>query len=337
MKKNLRNILALALGLITTISFAQDWNVDSRTRMDMSDANGDGNTVKTTDQRVTLGATWGGSDWGIHVSSDVNYTLGNDDAASMSIYEAYASADIMGYASLTAGRMAINNGSGALMSSNDWSANRTTWEGMTFGLNLDMADITIGYHRQNAGDGSDDSGNMWVNAGGDFSGWNVNVLYMTDEGQDNNATGFDVSGEVMGAGISASMNKDWNENTMRVIGLTYAVNDDMGVHASQTVYSEDGDFNMAGTNMDGSYGVTGNLGYLGAGSENLSYGLTYNMAGISLGATMHNIKNSADDTVDRSITEISLGYSLNDNAGLSVSMANEDDVKYTWVTLNIGL
>ena len=39
MKKNLRNVLALALGLITTVSFAQDWNVDSRTRIDMS---GDG-------------------------------------------------------------------------------------------------------------------------------------------------------------------------------------------------------------------------------------------------------------------------------------------------------
>ena len=39
MKKNLRNVLALALGLITTVSFAQDWNVDSRTRIDMSDAN----------------------------------------------------------------------------------------------------------------------------------------------------------------------------------------------------------------------------------------------------------------------------------------------------------
>jgi len=336
MKKNLRNILALSLGLITTVAFAQDWNVDSRTRIDMSDANGDGNAVKSTDQRVTLGATWGGSDWGIHVSSDVNYTLGDDASASMSIYEAYASADLMGYASVTAGRQAINNGSGALMSSNDWAANRTTWEGMSFGLNLDMADITIGYHAQNDGTGGDDSGNMWVNAGGDFSGWNVNLLYMTNDG-DNAASGLDISGEVAGAGISVSMNTDFSENTMRVIGLTYSVNDDMGVHVSQTVYGEDGDFNMAGTNMDGSYGSTGNLGYLGAGSENLSYGLTYNMAGIALGATMHNITNSMDEATERSITEISLGYSLNDNAGLSLSMANEEDVKYMWLSLNVGL
>ena len=31
------------------------------------------NDKMVTNQRATLGATWGGSDWGIHVSSDVNY------------------------------------------------------------------------------------------------------------------------------------------------------------------------------------------------------------------------------------------------------------------------
>ena len=333
MKKNLRNILALSLGLMTTVAFAQEWGVDSRTRMDMSEANGEG--YKSTDQRVTLGATWGGSDWGIHVSSDVNYTLGNDDAASMSIYEAYASTDLMGYASLTAGRMAINNGSGALMSSNDWGTDRTTWEGMSFGLNLDMADVTIGYHAQNDGTGGDDAGNMWINAGGEFSGWNVNVLYMTVEGNDDAATGIDISGEVAGAGISASMNTDFDGDEMRVIGLTYAVNDDMGVHASQTVYGEDGGFNMNGTNMDGSWMTTGNMGYLNGGDEMLSYGLTYTMSGINLGATMHNV--TSLDESERDVTEISLGYSLNDNAGLSVSMVDDADTKYMWLTLNLGL
>ncbi len=68
------------------------------------------NDKMSTDQRVTLGATVGGSDWGIHVSSDVNYTLGADTEKSMRIYEAYASADLMGYASVTAGRQALNYG-----------------------------------------------------------------------------------------------------------------------------------------------------------------------------------------------------------------------------------
>ena len=194
MKKNLRNVLALALGLITTVSFAQDWNVDSRTRIDMSDAMDKGGEQFMTDQRVTIGATWGGANWGIHVSSDVNYNLGTYPNAlgarpSMSIYEAYASTDLMGMASLTIGRQALDYGSGALMSSNQWSANRTTWDGMSFGLGLsDLADITVGFANRNTGDtiaggtALESDGKMYANIGGEFSGWNVNILYMTASG-----------------------------------------------------------------------------------------------------------------------------------------------------------
>jgi len=331
MKKNLRNILAVGLGLMTTVAFAQDWNADSRTRIDMS---GD-NDKMVTNQRATLGATWGGSDWGIHVSSDVNYMLGGGDA-SMGIYEAYASADLMGYATVTAGRQAINNGSGALMSSNDWGASRTTWDGMTFNLGLDMADVSLGYASYNGGaEAEEDQGNMWVNAGGEFSGWNVNMLYMTNTASDNAATGIDISGEVMGAGISASMNTDYNENTMRVIGLSYAVNDDISVNVGQTVYGEDGDFNMAGTNMDGSWMETGGMGYLSAGDEDLSYGLSGSLAGISVGVSMHAITNSVDEAYERDVMEMDLGYSLGDNAGLGVSYATDGDDTYTWLTLTV--
>ena len=338
MKKNLRNILALSLGLMTTVAFAQDWNVDSRTRIDMS---GD-NDKMSTDQRVTLGATVGGSDWGIHVSSDVNYTLGADTEKSMRIYEAYASADLMGYASVTAGRQALNYGSGALMSSNDWAAERTTWEGMTFGLNLDAADVTIGYHSQNSGaEGEEDAGNMWINAGGEFSGWNVNVLYMQDEGMEDNATGIDISGDLAGASVSASMNQDFNGGEMTMLGATYTVNDDMNVVGSYTTYGEEG-FYMPGTNMDGSWMTTGGVGYLGANDENMSLGLTYNMGSINLGATIHQITNSENDDYERDVMEISLGYSLGDNAGLSLKYATDatgdaDEDKYMWLTLNVGL
>ena len=333
MKKNLQNALLLAMGLMTTVTFAQDWNVDSRTRIDMS---GD-NDKMVTNQRATLGATWGGSDWGIHVSSDVNYMLGGA-AASMGIYEAYASADLMGYATVTAGRQAIDNGSGALMSSNQWGATRTTWDGMTFNLGLDMADVSLGYASYNGGaEDEEDQGNMWVNAGGEFSGWNVNMLYMTNTASDNAATGIDISGEVMGAGISASMNTDYDENTMRVLGVSYAVNDDMSVNVGQTVYGEEGAFNMAGTNLAGGW-ANGNMGYLGAGDEMLSYGLTYNMGGISMGATMNAVTSLDEST--RDVMEVSLGYSLNDNAGLAVKYAtdasgDDDAVKYTWLTLTV--
>jgi len=349
MKKNLQNALVLAMGLMTTVTFAQDWGVDSRTRIDMS---GDNDKMETS-QRATLSATWGGSDWGIHLSSDVNYMLGDraianamnvDGNISMNVYEAYASTDLMGYANVTVGRQALNYGSGALISTNDWGTDRTTWDGFKIGLNLDMADVTIGYASRNGGTIEEvgaSNGNMYLNAGGEFSGWDVNLVYMTQttagESGENAATGIDINGEVMGAGISASMNSDFNANDMRVIGLTYSINDDMGVHASQTVYGEDGDFNMAGTNMDGSYMETGNMGYLGAGAEMLSYGITYKMSGISLGATMHNVTNSMDEAVDTDATEISLGYSLNDNAGLSLSMVDDNEVKYMWLTLNVGL
>jgi len=340
MKKNLRNVLALALGLMTTVSFAQDWNVDSRTRIDMSEAQGADYT--STDQRVTLGATWGGSDWGIHVSSDVNYTLGGG-AASMGIYEAYASADLMGMASVTAGRQALDYGSGALISSNQWAASRTTWDGMTFGLGLsDMADITVGYANANGPmTMGEDMGNMHVNVGGEFGGWNVNILYMTETGTGNDdaATGIDISGGLMGASLNASMNTDFGGNEMRVIGLSYAVNDDMSISISQTAYGDDNGFHMPGTNMDGSWLATGGMGYLGANDENLAYGLSYNLGGVALGATMHNVTNTKDDTYERQAMEVSLGYSLGDNASLGLSYATDDvngtEAKYTWVTLTV--
>ena len=337
MKKNLRNILALSLGLMTTVAFAQDWNVDSRTRIDMS---GD-NDKMVTNQRATLGAAWEGSDWSINVSSDVNYMLGSGEAA-MSIYEAYASTDLMGYASVTAGRQALNYGSGALISSNDWAANRTTWDGFTFGLDLDMADITVGFASYNGGGLDEESnGNMYLNAGGEFSGWNVNLLYMTQtvNGETGDAaTGLDVSGELMGASISASMNTDFNEGEMTVLGVSYPVNDDMTAMVGMTTYG-DVAFNMAGTNMSGGLAGSGQLGYLGANDEDLSIGVTYNMAGIDLGATMHMITNSEDEAYERDVMEISLAYSLNDNSSLGVKYATDAtgdvDTKYTWLTLTV--
>jgi hypothetical protein len=101
---------------------------------------------------------------------------------------------------------------------------------------------------------------------------------------------------------------------------------------------------MAGTNMDGSWMATGGMGYLGHADEMLSYGLTYNMGGISMGATMNKVTNSVDANAKRDVMEISLGYSLNDNASLSIKYATDgdedattEDAKYTWVTLNVGL
>lgn len=413
MKKNLRNVLVLALGLMTTVSFAQDWNVDSRTRIDMSLDEGE----KSTNQRVTLGTTWGGSDWGIHLSTDVNYTLkgGNADVdPGVGIYEAYASTNLFGMADMTIGRQALSYGSGALISGRDWSTNRTTWDGMSFDLGLsDIATITLGYASMNGGfsdaingvDGvdavagvtgiaydaggdstgfainqttglvemtyspeieavdavdavagvdavtgvdaaaTDDIGNMYVNIAGEFSGWSVNVLYMTRTTSDDAATGIDINGELMGASISASLNTDFDGGKMNSYGLAYAVNDDMSVNVGMTTYGETG-FSMAGTDMSGGDWSNGQLGYLGANDEDLSYGLSYNMGGISLSASMHSITNSANEDHDRSVTQIGIGYALGDNVSLGLSYATDateavtggaeaTDNKYTWITLNV--
>jgi len=381
MKKNLRNVLALALGLLTTVSFAQDWNVDSRTRID----NGGDFDRMITSQRATIGATWGGSDWGIHVSSDLNYTLDATGEFGMHIYEAYASTNLFGMANMTIGRQALDYGSGALISSNQWNANRTTWDGASFDLGLsDMADITVGYARGNAGEildtngvgtgvGAEDLGNMYANIAGSFSGWDVNIVYMTEEGpnaSENAATGIDITGGLMGANVNVSMNTDFDGDEYRVMGLTYNVNDDMSVHVASTTYGDAVElvaaaatddpattidetvaimstgFNMAGTNMSGGW-ANGNMGYLNASDEMLSYGVDYNMGGITLGATMNKVTNELNgEAWERSITEISIGYSLGDNASLSYHMAtdgisgdvdaaNNVENKYSWLTLTV--
>ena len=368
MKKNLRNVLALALGLLTTVSFAQDWNVDSRTRID----NGGDYDRMITSQRATIGATWGGSDWGIHVSSDLNYTLDATGEFGMDIYEAYASTNLFGMANMTIGRQALDYGSGALISSNQWNANRTTWDGASFDLGLsDMADITVGYARGNAGGELDeDEGNMYANIAGSFSGWDVNIVYMTEEGptaSENAATGIDISGGLMGANVNVSMNTDFDGDEYRVMGLTYNVNDDMSVHVASTTYGDAVEltaesvdattgaivpatfstgFDMAGTNMSGGW-ANGNMGYLNASDEMLSYGVDYNMGDISLGATMNKVTNELNgEAWERSVTEISIGYSLGDNASLSYHMAtdgvtgdaiadNNVETKYSWLTLTV--
>ena len=93
------------------------------------------NDRQLTNQRVTTGVTFGGSNWGIYMSNDFNYTLGVDGDPTATIYEAYGSTDLMGFANLTIGRQALNYGSGALMSTNDWGNDRTTWDGMKFDFN----------------------------------------------------------------------------------------------------------------------------------------------------------------------------------------------------------
>jgi hypothetical protein len=347
MKKNLRNILVLAMGLMTTVSFAQDWDADSRTRIDMS---GEGDEM-STDQRATVGATWGGSDWSIHGSTNVNYTLGNGNVATIGVYEAYASTDLMGYASVTAGRQALDYGSGAIMSSNQWGADRATWDGFTFGLDLDMADVTLGYASTSGAD-SDISGKsqMWLNAAKGEGDWNANLLYMSTTVGANDAMtamGLDLSYAMMGGDLNLNVSyntSDYNASTgvmedgdMTMIGATYNVNESMSISGSQTTYGENG-FDVGSASMGG-YASSGSLGYLGADDVNMAIGGAYAMGDFTLGATMNMITNDVTNAEDRDVMDISVGYTMSANANLSLSMATdtqgEAETNYMWVTLNI--
>jgi hypothetical protein len=115
MKKNLQSILVVALALITTVSYAQDWSVDSRTRIDMS---GDNDKMETS-QRVTVGTAWGGSDWGVVLSSDVNYELNHTGEVNAEVFEAYATTNLFGFATMNVGRQALSYGSGVFVGTND--------------------------------------------------------------------------------------------------------------------------------------------------------------------------------------------------------------------------
>jgi hypothetical protein len=347
MKKNLRNILVLAMGLMTTVSFAQTWDGDSRTRIDMS---GDGDEM-STDQRATVGATWGGSDWSIHASTNVNYTLGTGNVATIGVYEAYASTDLMGYASVTAGRQALDYGSGAIMSSNQWGADRATWDGFTFGLDLDMADVTLGYASTSGAD-SDLSGRsqMWLNASKGEGDWNANLLYMSTTlgtADAMTAMGLDLSYAMMGGDLNLNVSyntSDYNATTgviedgdMTMIGATYNVNESMSISGSQTTYGENG-FDVGSASMGG-YASSGSLGYLGADDVNMAIGGAYAMGDFTLGATMNMITNDVTNAEDRDVMDISVGYTMSANANLSLSMATDTqgdaETNYMWVTLNI--
>jgi len=351
MKKKLRNILVLAMGLMTTVSFAQDWDADSRTRIDMS---GEAEEMSTT-QRATVGATWKGSDWSIHASTNVNYTLGTGNAATIGVYEAYASTDLMGYASVTAGRQALDYGSGAIVSSNQWGANRTTWDGFTFGLDLDMADVTLGY-ASTSGEDADISGKsqMWLNAAKGEGDWNANLLYVsTTVGASDAATamGLDLSYAMMGGDLNlnvsyntasgyGALGMETEDMDMTMIGATYNVNESMSISGSQTTYGENG-FNVGSASMGG-YASSGSLGYLGADDVNMAIGGAYAMGDFTLGATMNMITNKGDGVTaieDRDVMDISVGYTMSANANLSLSMATdtqgENEDNYMWITLNI--
>lgn len=339
MKKNLRNILTLALGFVTVIATAQSWDADSRTRVDM----GGDNDQFTTDQRTSLGVSWGGNGWGINVSANHNYDLGTD-GSSMSWNEAYATTDLMGYASVAVGRQALDYGSGSVMGSNDWGSNPNTHDGGVFSIANDMLGLDLGVYKNNSGDGVDEgTTNYFVNASKSDGDWSMNLLYLSNE-DESTAMGLDIGYAMMGGDldldISYNTASGWageDDEDMMSIGATYNVNDDMSVSATRTTYGEGG-FDMDGSNVGG-WASHGNMGYLGANDEDMAFGVSYAMGDFSLGLTMHNVTNTEDENAERSVTEANFDYNMSDNANVGIKYATDDasgeDVKYMWLTLSV--
>jgi len=339
MKKNLRNILTLALGFVTVIATAQSWDADSRTRVDM----GGDNDQFTTDQRTSLGVSWGGNGWGINVSATHNYDLGTA-GSSMSWNEAYATTDLMGYASVAVGRQALDYGSGAVMGSNDWGSNPNTHDGGVFSIANDMLGLDLGVYKNNAGDGVDEgTTNYFVNASKSDGDWSMNLLYLSNE-DESSAMGLDIGYAMMGGDldldISYNTASGWageDDEDMMSIGATYNVNDDMSVSATRTTYGEGG-FDMDGSNVGG-WASHGNMGYLGANDEDMAFGVSYAMGDFTLGLTMHNITNTEDEDAERNVTEANFDYNMSDNANVGIKYATDDasgeDVKYMWLTLSV--
>lgn len=339
MKKNLRNILTLALGFVTVIATAQSWDADSRTRVDM----GGDNDQFTTDQRTSLGVSWGGNGWGINVSANHNYDLGTA-GSSMSWNEAYATTDLMGYASVAVGRQALDYGSGSVMGSNDWGSNPNTHDGGVFSIANDMLGLDLGVYKNNSGDGVDEgTTNYFVNASKSDGDWSMNLLYLSNE-DESSAMGLDIGYAMMGGDLdldisynTASGWADEDDEDMMSIGATYNVNDDMSVSATRTTYGEGG-FDMDGSNVGG-WASHGNMGYLGANDEDMAFGVSYAMGDFTLGLTMHNVTNTEDENAERNVTEANFDYNMSDNANVGIKYATDDasgeDVKYMWLTLSV--
>ncbi len=356
MNKKLRNILTLSLALLSTISFAQSWDLESRTRANM---HGDGGMM-TVDERASLGFTVGGDNWGVHLSSDVDYTHhGNDNGSDVgaTLYEAYASTDLFGFANLTVGRQAWDFGSGSIIGSNQWG-NKTTRDGMLLGINNDVVDVSLGWSSLNDGSGMDDWTYSLINASksmGDFSA-NLLVIGQTDGTTDIGLSGLDVGYSAMGGKLdltlSANAATDGElEADFTTIGATYNVSDNLSINASQTTYGDGEDFYLGGTNWGtnrnemgeyagGSWMSHGNLGYLRSDDVNLSIGVDYATGDFDISYSMHTITNNSDSEYEKAASELSVGYSLNDNAALSLKWAtddrfNDDGDDYMWLTMTV--
>ena len=219
---------------------------------------------------------------------------------------------------------------------------------MTFAIDNDFVDLTLGLSNDNDGEGHAHD-RMWLNASKSSGDWSANLFYAAaseNEGDDNTQMGLDFAYTAMGGALELNLSyntttTDGVDGDMMDISGTYTVNDDMSLTAGRTSIGEDGFAYGAGGNMSGDWVSHGTLGILGANDENMYVGGAYSMGAFSLGARMHTVTNTENDD-ERTASDISVGYTLGDNASLSYRMITDDmggseDTNYNYLTLTIGL
>jgi len=266
----------------------------------------------------------------------------------------------MSYASLTAGRLALNFGSGRILGDNNWvDGNGNTWDGFLVGLNtVDFADIHLGYastDSTDAGTNLYDGTTMYLNAAKDMGAMSFNFLYVNTQNEgaftarddvyeERTSMGFDGT-YAMDNGANLSLGyytseQDGLEMDLTTLGVSYGVNEALTVKAGYDMYGENG-FYLATGSFGNRYGSGMNYeSFAGFEGTDVSFGGSYAMGDFMLGATMHNVT-SEDDAVEYSVTDISLGYTLSDNSSINVNYSTSDenaDVEFTktWIALNIA-
>lgn len=357
MKKNLQLALAITLGLATTVS-AQDWSVDSRTRVNNFD------TEMSTDQRVRLGLNFSGDAVSVHTSFNAAAQLGEyaGQDFSFGVREAYASTDLMGFASVSAGRMALNFGSGRVIGDNNWTqGNGNTWDGLMFDINNDFADLSFGYASAmnaldtNFIDGFDGT-TMLLNAAKDMGDMSFNFTYASKDVNGNANTTMGLEGSyAMANGVDLTFGHYTNDNgtvtsDLTSLGANYGVNDNMAVHGGYDMYGDEGFYSNSGSFGGADFGFGNAVDYSDMdGCTDMSFGGSYTMGAMTFGATMHNVTSDdvaatedveAIDGRDFTGTEFNFGYTLSDNASFSLNYASNDeesaDNSRMWLSLNVA-
>jgi hypothetical protein len=257
----------------------------------------------------------------------------------------------MDFASLTAGRMALNFGSGRILGDNNWvNGNGNTWDGFLIGVNNDFADIHVGYAATDMTDVYDAT-TMYFNVGKDMGAMAFNLLYVDTKedvsGSENTSMGLDAS-YAMDNGANLSLGYYTNDNNgvemdLTALGVSYAVNSDLTVMAGYDMYGENGFYLSSGSFGDG-YGS--GMNYSGFNADrgectDLSFGGSYAMGDFMIGATMHTISAEEEGAFDDiSVMDLSVGYTLSDNSSVTMNYASTDesgdDETRTWISLNIG-